>query len=393
MSRLLLRLVLAASLAFTAPGALLAQTAGSLPAPGPDIEYTARNGDTMIGIARKYLIDGKLHEVQRAFWEHNQLKDKDKISPGQVIRIPENWILNEAGRIELVRVEGDVQSKGEPIKAGAKVAPGDDFKTGKDGYVTIKLSDGSTLVLQPGSTMAIDTVKKSPLQPSADALFTLKNGRVEASVQKRSASGARFEVRTPIAVAAVRGTKFRVVADEEKRTATSEVVEGTVQVEDNAKLGSVAVLEGFGTRVLEGKPPSAPRALLPAPRLWTGIRLWLKRPVRLNFTKLAGAVSYRLLVARRADFGDVILESVLKTNEILLPEGLENGPYFLKVRGIDDIGLEGRDTLADLVLNLEPGTGATPAPVAPAAKPPTAPAATPPAAVPAPEPKAPPKSS
>lgn len=359
---LLLRLALAAGLLFSAP-LLHAQATGPLPAPGADIEYAAKSGDTMIGIARRYLIDGQKHEVQRALWEHNKLKDKDRINPGHIVRIPENWVKNEAGRMELVQVEGEVQSKGQAIKPGARIAAGDDLQTGKDGYATIKLADGSTLALQPGSNLQVDSVRKSPLAPSSDALFTLKNGRVEAAVQKRSASGARFEVRTPIAVAAVRGTRFRVAADADKRTATSEVVEGTVAVNDTGNLGSVAVQEGFGTRVLEGQPPSPPRALLPAPRLWTGVRLWNRRPVRLNFTRLEGAVNYRVLVARKPDFQDVIVENMLATNVIVLPE-LENGPYYVRVRGIDDLGLEGRDSSADLVLSLPeaPPPAAAPAP-------------------------------
>ena len=353
MLAVLLRLALAAAIVFITP-LLHAQPSRTLPTAAADMEYVIKDRDTMIGIARRYLIEGERLEVQRALWEHNRLKDKDRISPGQVIRIPENWMRNDAGRIELARVEGDVQSKGESIKTGARVSPGDELKTGKDGYVTIRLADGSTLALQPGSTMAIESLRKSPLAPSADALFSLKNGRIEASVEKRSASGARFEVRTPIAVAAVRGTRFRVSADEEKRTATSEVIEGSVQVNDTGNLGSVEVPEGFGTRVLEGQAPAAPRALLPAPRLWTGIRLWVRRPIRLNFTRLAGAAQYRVLVARRADFRSVISEVVLAENEIVLPDELENGPYFLKVRGVDDLGLEGKDTLADLVLSLGP---------------------------------------
>ena len=346
MRALLFRLALAASLLFSAP-ALLAQASSLLPPPTADIEYIAKSGDTMIGIARRYLIEGQKHEVQRALWEHNQLKDKD-----------------EAGRIELAHVEGDARSGGQPLRKGATLSAGDELKTGKDGYVTIKLADGSTLALQPGSTLAVDTVKKTALTPSSEALFTLKNGRVEASVQKRSASGSRFEVRTPIAVAAVRGTRFRVAADEEKRTATSEVLEGNVAVNDSGNLGTVSVPEGFGTRVQDGQAPETPRALLTAPRLWTGIRLWMRRPIRLNFTRLAGATQYRVLVARQADFSNVISEVVLTANEIQLPD-LENGAYFLKVRGIDDIGLEGKDTLADLVLNLEPLA----VPTAPAAAP------------------------
>ena len=368
MRALLFRLALAASLLFSAP-ALLAQASSLLPTPTADIEYIAKSGDTMIGIARRYLIEGQKHEVQRALWEHNQLKDKDRINPGHVVRIPENWVKNEAGRIELAHVEGDAQSGGQPLRKGATLSAGDELKTGKDGYLTIKLADGSTLALQPGSTLAVDTVKKTALTPSSDALFTLKNGRVEASVQKRSASGSRFEVRTPIAVAAVRGTRFRVATDEEKRTSTSEVIEGNVAVNDTGNLGTVSVPEGFGTRVQDGQAPLTPRALLPAPRLWTGIRLWMRRPIRLNFTRLAGATQYRVIVARQADFSNVISEVLIGANEIQLPD-LENGAYFLKVRGIDDIGLEGKDTLADLVLNLEPLA----APTAPAAAPAQTPA-------------------
>ena len=385
------RLILVAALLFGLPAASVAQPATGLPPPAADIEYTAKDRDTMIGIARRYLINGERFEVQRALWEHNKLRDKDRINPGQVIRIPENWMKDEASAIELAHVEGEVTSKGQPLQPGAKLAPGDDFKTGRNGYVVIKLADGSTLNLQPGSDMAIEGVRKSPLAPAPDAQFTLKTGRVEATVARRSPGGARFEVRTPIAVAAVRGTKFRVTADEANRAALSEVLEGEVQINDAGNLGNVTLNAGFGTRVNEGQAPLPPRALLAAPRLWTGIRLWVRRPIRLNFTRLPGAVGYRVLVARRPDFADVISESIAGTNVIALPD-LENGPYFVRVRGIDDLGLEGRDTQADLVVALEgapakpaaPAPATPPAPAAPAAEPPAAPAAaSPPEAAPA----------
>ncbi len=377
--RLILRLALsagmAAGLAVVPAQPAFAQAGVALPAPSNDIEYPAKRGDTMIGISRRYLIEGQRHEVQRALWEHNKLRDKDSIAPGQVIRIPENWLKEDANSIQLARVEGDVQSKGAPLRPGAKLAPGDDIKTGTNGYVTIKLSDGSTLVLQPGSDMAIDGVKKSPIAPAANAQFSLTKGRIEASVPRRNPGGARFEVRTPIAVAAVRGTRFRVTADDQKRTASSEVIEGTVQVNDTGNIGTVAVAAGFGTKVSEGQAPLPPRALLAAPRLWTGIRLWVRRPVQLNFTRLQGAVAYRVLVARKADFADVISEIVIPSNVISLPD-MQNGAYFVKVRGIDDIGLEGRDTQADLVLSLDGAPRAPQTPGVPAGAP-AAPAGTP----------------
>ena len=378
MQRLFLHLLVAVSFAgglAALPDVATAQqiakptlASGALPAPGPDVEYVVRDRDTMIGITRRYLIDGARLEVQRALWEHNKLRDKDSIHIGQVIRMPSNWLLGSDHGLELANVEGEVQSKGQSLKQGAKIAPGDELRTGKNGYVVIKLADGSTLTLLPGSDMQIEDVRKSPLEPAAGAKFMLKSGRVEASVAKRSASGARFEVRTPIAVAAVRGTKFRVLTDSELGRLTTEVIEGEVQVNDTGNLGSVAVTEGYGTRVLAGKPPAAPRALLPAPRMWTGIRLVVRIPAKLSFTSLTGAVAYRVLLARRADFSDVVFEAVQASNEILLPD-LENGPYFMKVRGIDDLELEGRDAVVDLVLAPSSSQAAVP----PAATPPAPP--------------------
>lgn len=359
----------AASLLVAAPAAGLAQQAAGaaaqagLPPPGAPIEYTIRGGDTMIGISRRYLLQGDRLEVQRALWEYNRLANQNSIRPGQVIRIPGNWMRNEAGPTTLERVEGDVRSGTQALIPGSSLSPGDGVRTGKDGFATIRLADGSTLELKPDSEVVLESVRKSPLAEGSEAKFLLRSGRAEAAVQKRPAGGARFEVRTPIAVAAVRGTRFRVASDAARQTATSEVLEGVVEVADNANLGRVSVAEGFGTRVKSGEPPAEPRALLPAPRLWTGIRLSLRSPVTLNFTSLPGATGYRVLVARRADFAEVIYSEVVGSNQIPLPE-MANGPYFLKVRGIDDLGLEGRDATADLVFSVDRSAPApAPAPV------------------------------
>jgi nucleoid-associated protein YgaU len=49
--------------------------------------YTVKKGDTLSGIAREYLGDGK--EYMRIFDANkDQLTDPDKIMPGQVLKIP-----------------------------------------------------------------------------------------------------------------------------------------------------------------------------------------------------------------------------------------------------------------------------------------------------------------
>ena len=332
----------------------------SMPAPGRDVEYVARPGDTMIGIARRLLADGKRWEVQRALQQHNKLRDADRIAPGLVVLIPENWILNEAARIEIVKLDGEVQSKGAALSAGGTVAAGEQLSTGKGGTVTIRLADGSTLALQPESSLSIERVTKTPLAPAPEAVFQLIKGRVETKVEKRAASGARFEVRTPVAVGAVRGTVFRVAMDEAKGSSTAEVLEGTVQVTDTGERGSVSVEEGFGTRTIAGNAPAAPRALLAAPRLWGGVRLVWRAPENIRFVRLQGAVSYRMRIARSADASDVVAETMLSREELSI-NGLADGTYYVRVRGIDELGLEGRDATAQMLVRIQAPASPPPA--------------------------------
>ena len=193
---------------------------------------------------------------------------------------------------------------------------------------------------------------KSADHPAGGMLLRLKNGRMEVAAEKLPGSPPRFEVHTSNARILVFGTHFRVLANPEKRMATCEIFEGTAEVRDTGNLGTVTVPEGSGTRVLDGHPPSAPSELLPAPRLWKGVRMWIRRPIQLNFTRLQGATEYLVTVARNADFSSIVSETLFRSNVIDLSE-LANGPYFLKLRGIDKLGFEGRETTADLVLNFE----------------------------------------
>ena len=58
----------------------------------------------------------------------------------------------------------------------------------------------------------------------------LESGRIETGVAKQKNSGARYEIRTPTSNMGVRGTMFRVGADESGKRGQGEVVEGLVAV-------------------------------------------------------------------------------------------------------------------------------------------------------------------
>jgi hypothetical protein len=339
---------------------LVAAPAGAqsppLPAPAGNIEYVARPGDTMIGLSRRLLIDGQLASVQRALQLHNGLnsqKEADRIEPGRVLRIPVNWLRSEASRIEVESSAGEVNAAG-PVSKGTVIPPGQEISTGKTGQVTLRLADGSTLTLKPGSAMTVEKSATSPLSKSPDAIFNLKNGRVETEVARRTGGAARFEIRTPVAVAAVRGTRFRVTAGDGGAFMTSEVLEGQVEVADTGKRGQVSLEKETGTRANPGQAPLAPRRLLPAPRLWGGSWLARKPGASMRMLPVKGAEFYRVSVSQgRTPGGTVLREWDLKTLDVELPE-LANGEYLISVRAVDDIGLEGLEASSQLTVQIAP---------------------------------------
>jgi hypothetical protein len=339
-----------AALALLAPPAAFPQStspAGVQAGLGEEDEYQVGAGDTLNGISARLLYEGETRRVQRALAQHNRLGNADRIHPGQVLRIPRAWLKSRPSTLDVASVQGEVQSRGRPLAAGTRLAAGDDVRSGANGYVTLKLADGSTLTLLPATEARIERAQASPASGTTDTALQLERGRAEAKVQRPARGGTRFEIRTPVATTAVRGTDFRVAVGEARERSTSEVLEGEVGVRDSGGRSGVGVPAGYGTRVIAGEAPLAPRALLPAPFLWTGVRLVPRTPASLEFSPERGARAYRVQLAATEAAGAVISEQVLGSAEARLGT-LPDGDYFLRVRAIDDIGLEGRETLARL---------------------------------------------
>jgi LysM repeat protein len=79
-----------ADITVSAPASQSAPTTGSAgAAPSPTISYTVQSGDTLSGIAKKFL--GNANDYMDIFnANRDQLTDPDKIKPGQVLKIPQH---------------------------------------------------------------------------------------------------------------------------------------------------------------------------------------------------------------------------------------------------------------------------------------------------------------
>jgi len=91
----------------------------------------------------------------------------------------------------------------------------------------------------------------------------MQQGRTEVLANPAHKANRQFKVKTPSAVAVVRGTKFRVGSEAGKTI--EETLDGSVGFAVAAN--EVHVEKGFGSVAEAGKPPASPVALPPAPEV------------------------------------------------------------------------------------------------------------------------------
>jgi hypothetical protein len=115
------------------------------------------------------------------------------------------------------------------------------------------LSDGSEVIIRAHTRLQVQ--QPSITDPS---YFQLLLGRIRALINKRTGGAVPFELGTPSAVIAVRGTQFDVEVNPRNVTEV-DVVDGLVEVyARNAPGGSVLLEPGFSTRIGMDSGPEQP---------------------------------------------------------------------------------------------------------------------------------------
>jgi hypothetical protein len=175
-----------------------------------------------------------------------------------------------AGRIEALHGAGHIERNGRSVtvSAGMTILAGDKLQTSRQSTLTVDLIDGSQLVLSDVSTVVID----QKIGSVTDSIIELFNGKVRSIVTRLAGKAAGFEVHTPNAVVAVRGTDFETEFIEGKpcpgfpqcfRYTDVGVYKGIVEVRNptSAVVISVRVAAGYETTVPCELPPAAPGPL------------------------------------------------------------------------------------------------------------------------------------
>ena len=323
---------------------------------GQDWLYTVRPGDNLWNLTADHLTRmDYLPKLQSL----NQIADPANLPPGMKLRIPINWLKRLPASARVLSVHGHAQVTLEatgqtvPVNTGLLLQSGDKLRTGPDGNVSLEFGDGSRLLVQPGSQLILETLRTYSPTNTVDTLLRLVQGRVETQATRQPVAGPRYEIWTPAATSAVRGTHYRLGMTTATATAQVEVLEGAVAFQGQENRVTRQVGKGFGSLAETGKPPLPPIRLLAAPNLAKLPPVVTRVPIQIALPALKGAAGYRAQIAPDHRFETLLFDSVATVPAVRGPD-LPDGDYVLRVRALDAKGLEGYDALHVFRLHARP---------------------------------------
>ncbi len=309
---------------------------------------TVEKGHSLFEICKEHLeYPLKWREIARI----NKVGDPFTIYPKDKIKIPVRLLKGIPTHGEITFIKGNVKVRLKKEKnwytlhSDDIIKQGSKLKTGDESAVEITYEEGYSCYLGPNTEVEILTTRRKRDSHVIRDLF-MSAGRAVVKVKRALKGKSHYKVKTRTAVIGVRGTEFRVSVDS-KDSSRFEVLNGTTDV--NAANKNVVVNQGEGTLVRKGKSPLNAVKLLPPPALPDLKPLYKNMPLQLNFGKIKGASSYRIILARDEELKDTVEDKVVYAGNILNILSIDDGTYYLQSRSIDSLGLEGIPSKSEII--------------------------------------------
>ena len=308
-------------------------------------EYTFRPGDSIWKIAKRYTTSvNNWGEIQKL----NQIRQGPdrRIRPGTRIIIPISMLKLQPAPALVIALNGDaslVRANGDRKKLtlGEKLYSGDSVVTADKQSLRIQFADESELQVLANSSVVLDKLSHHKQSGMVDTRIRLNTGSVNTWVEKQKPD-SHYEITTPAAITAVRGTAFRLSTDDEQISRT-EVTEGFVAV--SAGVFEKNLQDGYGIVAEKDKPLPEPVKLLSPPEVSVEAAAE-QTAMLLSWVALEGAKFYRYQLAADDKFNQISLDTTTVDKSLMLDQLLP-GHYYLRIRGVDQLKLEGLDTVVE----------------------------------------------
>lgn len=302
-----------------------------------NLRYQVARGDTLIEFGQKYLarpLDYRI--VQKT----NRITDPQAMPIGKILSVPRSLLKYQLSTARIATVRGDVvvQSSVSARAATQQIlAEGQSIQTGRGSSASLLLEDGSRISLPSNSQLKIIRLRRYALDNALDYDFEVQRGEARSRVMPLRTQNDRYQIRTPKAVSAVRGTDFQTRFDEAEGRDFAEVDDGALAVALPAG-AEVAVATGNGLAV-QPDGSAITEAMLPPPDLTGAGRL--QKDSNVIFALPSGNVAaYRIAIAADSGFQDRVADLVAQAPAADFG-ALADGNYFLRARAISANGIEG----------------------------------------------------
>ena len=305
--------------------------------------YTVRPNETVSSICDDYV---KEEGCWRKLTRYNtNIPKAGKLIAGSRIKIPVEWLYNAPIAVTAEYVIGDVFVKRKrtqatnKLQAGMYLLMGDTVITAS-GKALLRFADNSSLLLKSQTEIVLNRLSTFNDSGMVDTDVRLNRGAGHFSIESQKGK-SRYRISTPSAIAAVRGTRFRISSDPSSGdTMRNEVLEGAVAV--SAEGENKDIVKGYGTLAEKGKKPIPPVELLPAPTL--DLSEAINIPQTLEWQTVEGAISYVVDVFEGESKERLLFSAATEAPQYLL-KAMESGSYTLAIRAVDKLGLQGMDTI------------------------------------------------
>ena len=148
---------------------------------------------------------------------------------------------------------------GRAVTAGETLPEGTRLLVPEDGYLRLRLADGSVVNVLARSDVQLRRLRRHRTTGRSETIIDVRRGKVESEVVPQK-KGRVFEIRAPGAVASVRGTRFDMAVDPDGRVRAA-VTEGEILLRprrparDGGAAPATAVKAGQGVELdSRGRP-------------------------------------------------------------------------------------------------------------------------------------------
>lgn len=310
--------------------------------------YTVIKGDSFERIYNKYLSRRANILALSQLNRHPLIK---KLQPNQVFTIPIDMLRKVPVSAEVLVASGEVtattaiSSNQHQVNQGDSLDASSSLHTGKNSVAKLRFADGSITNVQTNSSLSIQSSFRYAGIGTYVIQLKLAQGRTDTSANPNHQFGNRMQIETPSAVAAVRGTEFRVSAN--GNITLEETLEGQVGFRGAGQ--EVLVAKGFGSSVEKDKVPLPPIPLPDGPDVSLLAKQIDSMPAEFNLPPRQDGATYITHLARDPGFTKILGEQAIQSDATqptkISFDNLAEGQYYLKIRAQEQHGLQSKDAL------------------------------------------------